>query len=389
MSSYVLSNSNRFYVAIESQYGQPALINAQNRFPAIRVSAQQAVERSKRVDKTGTRTYRGLSSNGRRHTVFAVRGFLSSWNGSGEPVYGPFVQAGLGGTPRLVIGLVIAGVQSNMQFQTTAPHGLLPGMGISYANEIRFVTSVVDNRIFIVNAPFSTQPILNTLFAPTISYALAVRLPSVTIFDYWDPGTFLNRAVTGAAVDVLSISINGDLHEMVFRGPAANLVTADGISGAEGSSFSFPQEPNVGTFEYAVVPGHLGQVWLGNSSPQFMSLTEASIQVKNNIDLRNQEFGSILPRDFAPGSREVSCRFSLLVASDTQSAALYSAAQTRTPIPAMLQLGQQQSQLMGIYLPTVIPEIPTYNDSEPRLEWHFNNNLAQGSMEDEIYVAFA
>src|SRR5947209_10604528 len=203
MSSYVLSNSNRFYVAIESQYGQPALINAQNRFPAIRVSAQQAVERSKRVDKTGTRPYRGLSSNGRRHTVVAVRGFLSSWNGSGEPVYGPFVQAGLGGTPRLVIGLVIAGVQSNMQFQTTAPHGLLPGMGISYANEIRFVTSVVDNRIFIVNAPFSTQPILNTLFAPTISYALAVRLPSVTIFDYWDPGTFLNRVVTGAAVDIL------------------------------------------------------------------------------------------------------------------------------------------------------------------------------------------
>ena len=55
----------------------------------------------------------------------------------------------------------------------------------------------------------------------------------------------------------------------------------------------------------------------------------------------------------------------------------------------MLQLGQQQSQLMGIYLPTVIPEIPTYNDSEPRLEWQFNNNLAQGSTEDEIYVAFA
>jgi hypothetical protein len=389
MSSYVLSNSNRFYVAVESQYGQPALINTRNRFPAIRLRAQQVVERTKRVDKTGTRTYRGGSPNGRRNTAFELRGFLSSWSGDGQPVYGPFFQAGLGAIPRLAVGLVVAAVQNTTQLQTTGPHGLSQGMGIAYANEIRFVATVVDDRTFIVNVPFSTQPIPNTLFAPTISYGLAVGLPSLTIFDYWDPGTFLNRAVTGAAVDVLTISVNGDLHEMVFRGPAANLMTAGTFTSPDGSLLSFPPEPNVGTLDYAVVPGHLGQVWLGNSSPQFMSLTEASIQVKNNIDLRGQEFGSLFPRDLTPGSREVSCRFSILVEDDVQSAALYSAAQKRTPMAAMLQLGQQQSQLMGVYVPAVVPEIPSYNDTEPRLEWQFNNNRAQGLAEDEIYVAFA
>jgi hypothetical protein len=55
----------------------------------------------------------------------------------------------------------------------------------------------------------------------------------------------------------------------------------------------------------------------------------------------------------------------------------------------MLQLGQQQGQLMGIYMPNVTPEIPNYIDSDLRLVWDFNNNLAQGTADDEIYIAFA
>jgi hypothetical protein len=55
----------------------------------------------------------------------------------------------------------------------------------------------------------------------------------------------------------------------------------------------------------------------------------------------------------------------------------------------MLQLGQQQGQLMGIYMPNVTPEMPDYVDSDLRLTWTFNNNLAQGTADDEIYIAFA
>jgi hypothetical protein len=55
----------------------------------------------------------------------------------------------------------------------------------------------------------------------------------------------------------------------------------------------------------------------------------------------------------------------------------------------MLQLGQQQTQLVGIYLPRVTPEIPVYNDSQPQLQWEFTNNIASGVNNDEIYLAFA
>ena len=55
----------------------------------------------------------------------------------------------------------------------------------------------------------------------------------------------------------------------------------------------------------------------------------------------------------------------------------------------MLQLGLQQGEIMGIFLPNVMPEIPEYDDSETRLQWQFKNNLAQGTANDEIYIAFA
>jgi hypothetical protein len=54
----------------------------------------------------------------------------------------------------------------------------------------------------------------------------------------------------------------------------------------------------------------------------------------------------------------------------------------------MLQLGQQTGQLVGIYLKSVVPEVPDFDDSDRRLEWKFENCRAQGSINDEIALAF-
>ena len=65
------------------------------------------------------------------------------------------------------------------------------------------------------------------------------------------------------------------------------------------------------------------------------------------------------------------------------------AAKERATVSAMLQLGQQNRQLMGVFMPSVTPEIPGYVDSETRLQWEFKSNLAQGTAENEISIAFA
>jgi len=73
---------------------------------------------------------------------------------------------------------------------------------------------------------------------------------------------------------------------------------------------------------------------------------------------------------------------------DAATQALYQAARQRSPMPAMLQLGNQQGQMFGLYLQSVIPEVPEYDDSHVRLQWKFSDSRAQGTVDDEIYVAF-
>jgi len=54
----------------------------------------------------------------------------------------------------------------------------------------------------------------------------------------------------------------------------------------------------------------------------------------------------------------------------------------------MLQLGQQSGQLFGVRMKSVIPQVPEFDDSDGRLQWKFANSQAQGTVDDEISVAF-
>jgi len=389
MPSYISSNANRFYGAVESAYAHAAPVTAANRFPAVRLEAQQLLEHGKRLDKTGTRTYLGTSSQARRQTAFQARTYLTSWSGSQAPGYGPLVQSALGANAQISSGLLVESLQTPTQIQTTAPHGLTIGSAISYFNEIRFVTNVPDPSTIVINAPFSNTAGPTAALSPTISYAVSNALPSVTLYDYWDPVSAVSRVITGATVDTFQISVNGDYHEMLFSGPAADLLDSSSfVEGSAGLS-SFPAEPALAEFDYSIVPGHLGQVWLGTAPYQFFTLTAAEIMVHNSINVRNQEYGSSYPLAIAPGPRRVVSHFTLLAQDDSRTAELYAAAKQRNVISAMLQLGQQQRELMAIFLPNVTPEIPNYDDSETRLQWEFKNNLAQGIANDEIYLAFA
>ena len=389
MATYISSNHNRFYAALETAYGQAAGITSLNRYPAVHLHAQQGVETSRRRDKTGSRTFLGTAKTARRKSAFLTQTYLTSWSGTGQPGYGPLVQAALGALPQISSGLVAASSQSGVNLQTTAPHGLQVGSAVSYNNEIRFVSGVSAPDSLVLNAPFSATPTAQAQLATTITYRLATGLPSVTLYDYWDPITAVSRLITGAAVQSFTVTVNGDFHELQFAGPAGNVLDSASFEAGSAGLAAFPAEPSLSNFDFSIVPGNLGQVWLGNTSTQFYTLIEASVLVKNNVELRSVEFGSSYPMGMTQGPREVSSNFTVLVQDDAETSALYAAAKTRTTIPAMLQLGQQQGQIMGIYLSSITPEIPAYDDSNVRLQWHFNNNLAQGVNDDEIYIAFA
>jgi hypothetical protein len=219
-------------------------------------------------------------------------------------------------------------------------------------------------------------------------YQTAEALSSVTLFDYWSPSTAVQRILAGMAVDTLSIKLNGDFHEFNFSGQAQDLVDTSSFESGQFGLSAFPAEPTVAPINYSIIPGNLGQVWLGTSPTRFYTLTAANVTFTNNVDLRASEFGAILPRAIAPGQRTVSINFSIFEMDDTATAALYQAARQKSPISVMMQLGQQQGELFGIYMSNVVPDVPAFDDSQTRLQWQFQNCRAQGSVDDEIYLAF-
>jgi hypothetical protein len=390
MSNYILSNQNRFYCGIEPSYGVSPAITASNRFSAVKLTARQELDIAARKDKTGSRTFAGFPAGARRKTDFELKTYMGSWGGgSSLPGCGPLVQAALGAAPLSSAGGTISSVSNNVQLTFSAPHGLASNQAVSFDGEIRFVASVVDASNVIVNAPFTTAPTAGAQLSATVTYLPATNLPSVSLFDYWSPSTAVQRVLLGAAVDKMSVKVNSDYHEMEFSGSAQDIIDTTSFASGEGGFTTFPTEPSLGSFDTSVVPGNLGQAWIGASAQQFQTVTSASVQLTNGIDERGREFGSELPLAVVPGPRSVILDLSLFEKDDAATASLYQAARQRSPISVMLQLGQSTGQLFGVYLKSLVPDFPQFNDGETRLQWRFSKSRAQGTTDDEIAVAFA
>ena len=137
-----------------------------------------------------------------------------------------------------------------------------------------------------------------------------------------------------------------------------------------------------------IPPGNLGQAWLGTPANKFLTITSALVDIDNDLDLRNREFGSTVPQCIAAGIRRVNANFELFEADDAATRGLYASARAETPIGVMFQLGEASGRLMGVYMPSVVPEVPEFNDEERILQWSFTGSRAQGQVDDEIFVAF-
>lgn len=388
MSGYVLSSDNRYYVGLEQEFGRVAGVSAAQRFPGIKLTARQRTEQRERKDKSGSRTFSGLPPGVRRKTDYSVECYMTEWEGGQqEPPYGPFFRAGLGGTPKFWAGGAAGSGSTASRIQFSAAHGLTPGQAVVAGGEIRFVAAVLDEQTVQLAAPFSATPAGSQL-SGTVSYSPGRELPSVSIFDFWDPAETVQRLLCGAMVDRLRVKLNGDFHEFEFSGPAADLLDSSSFMSGEGQLEQFPAEPPVEAFAFPVIPGNLGQIWMGPEPEPFFTITEAEIEVDNDVEMRNREFGSNVPRGASPGVRRVSLSFSLYAITDAACKALYQAARQYSPISVSLQLGQQPGQLCGIYFKSVIPEIPEFDDGGRRLEWKFSSCRAQGTIDDEIFIAF-
>ncbi len=389
MPSYISSNSQRLYVALEPEFGQTAALTGAHRIPAVKFGARQRSEALARRDKTGTRTFRGVPASGRKKTNFSLKTYMAGWGAqAAPPAYGALFQGALGAAPQLYAGAVtgLGSTAKNIVF--AGPHGLSVGQAITFGGEIRFVAALADPLTVVLNQGFSTIPAAGSPVGATASYRPGNLLPSMNVFEYRSPETALKRFVSGGVVDQMTVTINGDFHEFQFEGVAQDLVDSASFSAGIAGLTNFPEEPAHADFDYAVVPGNLGQAWLGNAMSKFCTITNAQLTVQNNVEVRDTEFGCDCALAAVPGERLVSLTFSLFEQDDAATQALYQAARQRTPVSVMFQLGQQAGQLFGVWVTGMVPDIPDFDDSDTRVIWRFDGARAQGTVDDEIYIAF-
>ena len=389
MSCYISSNNNRFYTGIEAAFGAVPAVDFSMRFPGVKLTVKQEVEKPERKDKTGTRTFLGLPANLRKRTTFELRSYMTGWMSQAvEPGYGPLFQAALGADALFFAGGTAGPGSSGRNLTLSGPHGLTPGQAVTFGGELRFVSAIVDELTVLLNAAFSIEPSEGSPIGQTVTYLPANQLKSASIFDYWKPAEAVQRVLCGAGIDKMQMRINGDYHEFRFSGSAKDLIDSSSFTEGEGELASFPPEPAEAAFDYSIIPGHLGQAWLGTIADRYFTITGAEITLDNNLDLRAREFGATLPRCMAAGTRSVVIDVDLYGREDAATTSLYQAARQRSPIEVMFQLGQDAGQLFGLYLKSVTPEVPEFDDSETRLQWRFRGCRAQGTLDDEMVVAF-
>ena len=389
MSDCVLSNQNRFYVAAEPSFGSVPAITAADRLAAIKLGIRQRSELRERRDKTGGRTYAGVAPGGRNRTEFNLQTYLLTNPSPGTaPPAAKLVQAAMGAAALSFGGSTAGAGSTTTQISFSGSHGLAEGQAFGFNGEIRFVKQVVSSSTVQVNAPFSTAPASGASLTPAVSYFPAAELPSVSIFDYWDPANAVDRILVGAACDRMTIKINGDYHEFEFSGEAQDAIDNLTFEAGQGGLGSFPSEPAVTGNTTLPVPGNLGQAWLGNTAGKFLTITSAEVELNNDLDLRNREFGTSAPQCITAGVRRVLANFELYEVDDTQSRDLYAAARAETPVAVMFQLGEATGQLLGAYMKSVVPQLPEFEDDERILRWNFGNSRAQGEGDDELVVAF-
>jgi hypothetical protein len=272
--------------------------------------------------------------------------------------------------------------------EMSAPHDLVVGQAVRLGDELRFVSGIIDPMSFVINAPFGASLEAGSDLGETVTYLPAKSLPSITLFDYWNPAEAIQRLLAGVGVNRMRFLINGDFHQIHFDGVGAELVDDHTFVADTAGLTEFPVEPEGPYNHFSLVPGSLGQAWLGAIPSKFFTVLRAEIVLNNRLEQRTREFGSLKPKCLVPGQREVTLDVDLMSNTSASTIGLYEAAAQQSPISVMFQLGQQERSLCGVYLPAVMPEVPVLDDDETKLRWRFRDCRAQGVGDDEIIVAF-
>ncbi|WP_031498577.1 phage tail tube protein [Bryobacter aggregatus] len=383
-NEYIATLSNRIFIKSEVDDPEVGNMEAAQLAPVTAFQVNSNRKRIFRRDKTGYRSDNPVVGPQRELIEFSMDAYGTGWTGGTEkPAIAPLLESALCQSASLGTSYIVQ--SSSGKSVTLAADGMLSvGMGLAFGSELRFVESISGPRDFTLNTAFSVDLTAGAELAGCVNLSLGDTPSTMSVLDTWAPNQAVQRFLTGAISDKLSLKINNDFLEISTKGFARNLV--DSVSGSVGADSTFPAAPPA-ALTSTPIAGYLGQAFLGVATARLCTLTQATIHIDNDIQPRTDEFGCFSTKGFVLGRRKVSLDLTVFERNDELSQALYTRAVNNEPVSVMLQIGNQPGSMFAIYLPAVLFPVPAFNDGQSRLLWQFRNAVALGMQNDEVFLA--
>ncbi len=208
------------------------------------------------------------------------------------PPHGPLLEAAMGAPGLMWPGGTTSTNCTTSTIYFVSPHNLNPGQAVVFGSEMRFVAAVVTPQVVIVNAPFSSAPATGIPLGPTRDlHACNNCCPASACSITGTRSDAVQRILPGVGVDRMT-----SVHER--RLPASLSFPGHGpgcagqqriVPGWPGWTGDIPRGDRPRSpVNYALVPGNLGEVWMGVIPNQMFTVTQASVEIKNNLGLRGE-----------------------------------------------------------------------------------------------------
>ncbi len=388
MSCFINATNERLYGGLESQYGLARALAGTDRLSFRQLKVAERTRRTERRDKTGTRTRFAPHPEVRTDNRFELDCYFAGRSAE-DPIDGVtnLVEGTLGGERRSWEGLTVSDASGEgAVVGFNAAHGLQVGQAIRFQGQLRFVKAVNSTTVVTMSAPFGAGFQAGSTTGKAITLWPGDKPKPLTLGNYWSPAGTLDRVLAGCVVNEMSIALNSDFHGASFRGSVREVASVTGFAAGSTGLASFPSEPANPTQAFQLVPGHVGRLFLGGVEYYLLDL---SLRFVNNADATTREFGMALSPCYSADLRELSLQFQLYAAEDAAVNQLHILARSRQETDLTIQLGNQPGQLVGIYVPRFVPEIPELKEADARVLMSYPKSLAYGVSNDEITVAFA
>lgn len=382
---YISSASNRIFIRRESTTGDSMEMAAAGLAPVLQFEYRSERDQLIREDKTGIRSRMAITGPTRQLHEFYMKYYGTGWSSEGGNAVSALTESALWNSAVSAPGVEVVAANGN-QLTVAAGSNLAVGTALGYGAEIRFIEAVISESEFQLNAPFSIGLGPGSVLESCLVHQPGDDPQSLAILDDWAPTSAVKRLFKGAIVDRLKMSIKNEFLEMEAYGYAQKMFDNVVNNYAEGQTF--PEAPLLSGAAWSQpIPGHLGQVLIGQQNGRLCALTAAEIEIDNNVEPRTNEFGCFETKGFVPGKRKVSVSFSVYQRTDEMSRFLYERAVRNEPVSIMIQVGTQPGSLFAVYLPSVLFPMPEFEDKKDRVVWRFSDGIAIGGRNDEVFLA--